>query len=355
MPWRAPERQSLAEQPLLSVCVPVYNEVDKIERTLGAILGQSRQVDELVVVDDASTDGTDVILQRYAREYSSVELLRNDRNLGVAATVNRAVERARGIFVHSAGAGNVLLPGALESVLALAESHPQAGVLFGPMHAIDEADAVLREVDTARWNEPIFAEPAVFLRDFLEAEGPWHSQGGSGFYRRDPFLKLGGFRCDLASWCDTFIFRALGLLHGGCYTPIPVTGFEVDDSSLSGRARRDPRISLRIAVAAFCLMKTDPFASIFPREYSDAWYSAARDQVINEYAHAGARATKDFLRVMRRLDAGTGLDRVIGYWIHRHRDKIPARIERRLSRALRSYADGELGKAGSASPRPRTS
>lgn len=81
----------------LSILVPVYNE----ERTIAAILDRVLEVDlgvekEIIVVDDASTDNTAGVLERYA---DRVCLLRHERNRGKGAALRTALERATGDFV----------------------------------------------------------------------------------------------------------------------------------------------------------------------------------------------------------------------------------------------------------------
>jgi glycosyltransferase involved in cell wall biosynthesis len=86
------------EYRLLSVLVPVYNE----RATVGEIVRRMRAVDlplavEVIVVDDGSQDGTDKVLD--ALQDSTVHVLRHDRNLGKAASIRTALERARGDLV----------------------------------------------------------------------------------------------------------------------------------------------------------------------------------------------------------------------------------------------------------------
>lgn len=79
---------------LLTVIVPVYNERATIDRVLAAVLDApySKQV---VVVDDASTDGTSELLQRWS-EAGRIELVRHSENRGKGAAIRTALSRARG-------------------------------------------------------------------------------------------------------------------------------------------------------------------------------------------------------------------------------------------------------------------
>lgn len=83
----------------LSLVIPVYNSEAYIERSIGTVLaffGQQEYDAEIIVVDDASTDGTRPILQRYD---DRLQILTNNRNMGKGYSVRRGVLAAAGRFV----------------------------------------------------------------------------------------------------------------------------------------------------------------------------------------------------------------------------------------------------------------
>ncbi|HUL76170.1 MAG TPA: glycosyltransferase, partial [Vicinamibacteria bacterium] len=88
-----PRRTPLAD-PLLSVVMPVYNERPTVEEIVGRVLAVPLRT-ELVVVDDASTDGTREALQALAGA-GAFTLLLQDRNRGKGAAVRRGIAAARG-------------------------------------------------------------------------------------------------------------------------------------------------------------------------------------------------------------------------------------------------------------------
>jgi glycosyltransferase involved in cell wall biosynthesis len=85
-----------ATKPVLSVLMPVYNEIDRVERAVQELLeadvGGER---ELIIVDDGSTDGTRELLRR-TEWPDDVSLHFHDRNQGKGAAVRTALEHARG-------------------------------------------------------------------------------------------------------------------------------------------------------------------------------------------------------------------------------------------------------------------
>jgi glycosyltransferase involved in cell wall biosynthesis len=85
-----------AGSPQLSVLMPVYNEIDTVERAIAEVLDASIDADlELIVVDDGSTDGTRELL--FGREWPErVQLHKHEVNMGKGAAVRTALTHARG-------------------------------------------------------------------------------------------------------------------------------------------------------------------------------------------------------------------------------------------------------------------
>ena len=86
----------MAERPLVSVGVPVYNGEATIRRALDSLLAQDMGDFEVIICDNASTDATPDIAEAYAARDDRVRLHRNPENLGLAGNFNRTVELARG-------------------------------------------------------------------------------------------------------------------------------------------------------------------------------------------------------------------------------------------------------------------
>lgn len=85
--------------PLISVIVPVYNVAPYVEACLSSIVSQSYDNLEILVVDDASTDGSYDICQKYYKSDSRVRLMHHNKNLGLSAARNTALEVAKGDYI----------------------------------------------------------------------------------------------------------------------------------------------------------------------------------------------------------------------------------------------------------------
>jgi glycosyltransferase involved in cell wall biosynthesis len=85
----------------LSILMPVYNERTVVARCIAQVLAAPLPEDlerELIIVDDRSTDGTEIILERLAAQHPEIRFFRHDINRGKGAAVRTAIERATGDF-----------------------------------------------------------------------------------------------------------------------------------------------------------------------------------------------------------------------------------------------------------------
>ena len=86
----------MAAVPRLTVGLPVYNGATYLAESIDALLGQSYEDFELIISDNASTDGTPDICRRYEKQDSRVRYVRQPCNIGLAPNHNFTVEQARG-------------------------------------------------------------------------------------------------------------------------------------------------------------------------------------------------------------------------------------------------------------------
>lgn len=113
--------------PLVSVLVPTHNHAAFIGETLDSVLAQDYPSFEVIVGDDASTDGTADVAAQYERRHPDrVRLMRAERNLGIAANFTRLMEAMSGTYYAWLGGDDLMLPGKLAKQVALMEANPDA-------------------------------------------------------------------------------------------------------------------------------------------------------------------------------------------------------------------------------------
>src|SRR5919112_446276 len=109
------------DPPRFSLIFPAYNAAGFLKRALHSALAQTMPDFELIVVDDASSDSTLALAHEVAARDPRVRVLHNERNRGMYATYNRAIDAARGEWVAALDADDVWLPERLERMLAVAD------------------------------------------------------------------------------------------------------------------------------------------------------------------------------------------------------------------------------------------
>jgi len=122
--------------PEVSFIVPCYNYGRYLPECLESIFGQQGEWDmEVLVIDDASTDDSWSVVQRYA---GRARVMRNEKNLGHAGTITRGLNEVRGTYVARIDPDDRLKPGFLASTVPILRRHPEVGLVYGDVCLIDE-------------------------------------------------------------------------------------------------------------------------------------------------------------------------------------------------------------------------
>jgi glycosyltransferase involved in cell wall biosynthesis len=85
--------------PIVSVVIPTYNRKHSIKRSIESVLVQSYDNIEIIIVDDASTDGTNGVIYEFAKNKPNIIVIKNKNNLGLVDSLNRGVELAKGKYI----------------------------------------------------------------------------------------------------------------------------------------------------------------------------------------------------------------------------------------------------------------
>ncbi len=122
----------LDEGPLVSILVPVFNEATHITETLASISAQSYRNIEIIVCDNASTDGTFEVLQRWGVGRSNYIVRRNRENLGALANFQLALGLARGDFFMFVGGHDMVAPGFVAAAVRRMVGDPRVSFVSLP-------------------------------------------------------------------------------------------------------------------------------------------------------------------------------------------------------------------------------
>jgi len=146
------------ESPLVTVLLSVYNGERFLRESVESILGQTFTDFEFLIVDDASTDSTALILTEYAGRESRIRLVHNPGNLGLTRSLNRGLALAAGKYVARQDADDVSLPERLQRQVEFLEEHEDIAVLGTCLEIIDEEGKLLATRRLATESDEIEAE-----------------------------------------------------------------------------------------------------------------------------------------------------------------------------------------------------
>lgn len=184
--------------PSISVAVPAYQAEAWLAETLESVLAQTSPPDEVVVVDNGSTDRTADIARRYA---GPVRLVAQHPNRGPAGGYNRAIQECRGDYVAMCPADDLWEPRKLELQRQAVATWPEIDVAFGGARYFG-----LEERDFPGEPDEGVLDPDRFFREMYQSD---LVAAPSAVVRRELFDRLGPFREDLAGEDYEFWMRAL--------------------------------------------------------------------------------------------------------------------------------------------------
>jgi glycosyltransferase involved in cell wall biosynthesis len=124
------------QQHAISIILPAYNAAKYIEQTIDSLLKQTFTDFELLVIDDGSTDNTINIIEKFTDQ--RITLLKNEQNLGLVKTLNKAAKLANGKYIARMDADDIALPNRLALQKQYLDEHSNIAAVAGWKIFIDE-------------------------------------------------------------------------------------------------------------------------------------------------------------------------------------------------------------------------
>lgn len=225
------------DQPVVSVLMTVYNGIDHLRSSIESVLTQSYTDLELIVVDDASTDGSREYLSEVAVRDSRVRTFRHEVNLGRSTSARLGVSLCRGRYIARLDADDEMESTRIARQAQFMDANPDIDLLGSWATEIDSEGTPLRvramphrheDIRRLLWANPIIHSSVLVRRSALNQVG---SYDGSLRYLEDYDL---WFRC---------------IAHGlrACNLEEPLVRYRIGDHQLRKR-RRWAWISTKVAV-----------------------------------------------------------------------------------------------------------
>ena len=183
--------------PLVSVVMPVHNARPFLDQSIASILNQSLGDFEFVILDDASSDGSDELLRNWSQRDSRIVVHQSPNRLGPTGSSNLVVSKAKAPIVARMDADDVSHPDRLLRQLAIMNRHADVAVVGTLSDGIDASGRLVRPRD--RWR---------LVRRSTFCPFPH----GSAMFRRKAFDDIGGYRERCLDGEDQDLFRRMAVI-----------------------------------------------------------------------------------------------------------------------------------------------
>ncbi len=234
----------LMNKPLISVVIPNYNYGRYLGTAIDSVLNQSYCPFEILVVDDGSTDHSDVVLAAYGDRIRWFK----QQNQGVSVARNLGIQESRGEFVAFLDADDIWHPLKLERQMALM-GNSTVGMVYCGRQIIDESGREL-EVETSGLRGRILPEIAL-----LQAPGV-PASGSSPLIRKTCLDRIGLYDIGLSTSSDWDMHRRIACHYEIDIIREPLFSYRIHGSSMHHNVALFERDMLR----AFEKMFKDPDA-----------------------------------------------------------------------------------------------
>lgn len=313
-----------ADQALVSVIIPAKDAVATLDRTLWSVRGQTYENLEIIVVDDASSDGTPAIVEAHIAQDPRIKLATNLVCRGVGGARNVGAAHAHGAFLCFIDADDLMTPDSVAVRLAELQ-RSSAGMCYCWSAIIDEDDRVLNTRSRPVHQGSIY--------ETLALSGNFIGNGSSALVTRAAFEAIGGYSERLfkagAQGCEDYNFH-LDMARKFPVACVPAIhiGYRETPDNMSSDPHRMMR-SMRLV--------QDEITNHSPQYAKRMW--RVRDDLRIHIAVKSWRAGRRIEAARLLLEIGTGL---------------PHRIYRYLRHSLRIRGmKGDLLPGGSVFPYTR--
>ena len=169
----------------LTVIIPVYNVADTIDRCLNSVLGQSFHDMQVILVDDASTDGSKDKCAAWTEQDRRVQAIYHKENQGLSAARNSGLTKARGEYVTFVDSDDAVAADTYKKLFDILNSHPDYDILEFPVYE--------NYGNIAKQHIRYFGKDTEYtdMRQYwLKAKAYSHAYAWNKIYRRELFRGL---------------------------------------------------------------------------------------------------------------------------------------------------------------------
>lgn len=217
------------KHPMITIICICHNHKKFVEDALQSVWALEYPYLELIVADDASTDGSQEVIQELIKG-KEVKLLLNKENIGHCKTFNQALKQANGEFIIDLSADDVLLPYSVTvGVERLIEKGEEYGVFFADALLIDDSGKQIGEHKTASFfKSGVVPEGDVYATILAK----YFISPPTMIYRKRLVEELGGYN-EALTYEDFDFWVRSSRMSNYCYLPVAMVKKRIHGDSVS--------------------------------------------------------------------------------------------------------------------------
>ena len=163
----------------VSVIIPCYNQGKYLAEAINSVLAQTYMNVEIIVTDDCSTDNTMEVLTDLAENSPNIFFIHNEKNLGVAASRNLAIEQSTGDYILPLDADDTIEKTYVEKAAKILDKNPNIGIVYCNARKFGKVNE--------KWDLPDFDISTFLFQNCIF---------NCAMFRKNDFIQAGGFDPD---------------------------------------------------------------------------------------------------------------------------------------------------------------
>ena len=298
----------------VTAIIPNYNHGDKIGRAIDSLLSQAVPPDEIVVIDDASTDDSVKEIERYVDNDSRLRLIRHPENLGAIAAINTGIRNASCSHVVFIAADDVTKPTMIDTLRSALQRYPGARFACGEVQLINELGIEIGVRPPSRPSMKVRYFDKSQTMDLFRRIDNFILTGAS-LFELSPIREAGELDSKLGPFADGFLVRQMAFRYGFVFVPEPLAEWHVSNQGLSrSAALSSARTRQQMDAAADAFSREADCPSWYWPTYQKRWSfavlrialkSSGGAEIVEAFAPGAPFARQLFVRLSHYVSVGS--------------------------------------------------
>lgn len=237
-----------------------YNHAHYLKDSLPPIFSQTRPIDEVLIIDDASTDNSLEVLSSFQTKESRLRVIKNETNRGAIYSVNVGLREANGELVCFHSADDFLTPVFFELSVGMLEVCPIAGLCTSYFSHFRDTDKATF-VGVLPWaTEPTYLNPEELMRVKVRGGIPGHAS----IYDKQTVMAAGALIPELKWHCDWFMNHVIAARTGICFIPAPLSFFRMSPGGSYSSGRGNWEQQREVVKTILALLFSPAYEDVVP-------------------------------------------------------------------------------------------